>query len=218
MAARSPAICRPPPVASAIFKPPRPTAHPNMAPLAPEVAPSSWQIGGSKSYCAPAPPSSDRPLDMPLRSPNGGIIFLPTSPPVDPCAFGLCSGSATATNHAPRACTLTSRWSKAVVTAPAAPATNPSLFHWIHASISCRTHQSCHSMFHWVHAFISCHTHQSHHEVLSLAVFAGKEYGIPSCTARAFATPACTPPIGYVLSSFLRSSCQISCNGTYLWP
>ena len=98
-----------------------------MAPLAPEVAPSSWQIGGSKSYCAPAPPSSDRPLDMPLQSPNGGKIFLPTSPPVDPCAFGLCSGSATATNHAPRACTLTNCWSKAVVTAPATPATNPSL-------------------------------------------------------------------------------------------
>ena len=33
---------------------------------------------------------------------------------------------------------------------------------WIHASISCRTHQSCHFMFHWVHVFISWHTHINH--------------------------------------------------------
>ena len=155
---------------------------------------------------------------MPLRSPNGGKFFPPPSPPVDPCAFGLCSGSATATDLAPRACTPTNRRSKAVVTANATPATNPSLLHWIHASISCRTHQSCPSMFHWVHAFIPCHTHQSHHEVLFLVAFVGKGYGNPSCTARAFAAPARTPPLECILSSFLRSSCQISCNGTYFWP
>ena len=61
---------------------------------------------------------------MPLRSPNGGKFFPPPSPPVDPCAFGLCRGSATAINHAPRAYTPTNRRSKAVVTAHATPATN----------------------------------------------------------------------------------------------
>ena len=143
---------------------------------------------------------------MPLRSPNGGKFFPPPSPPVDPCAFGLCSGSATATDLAPRACTPTNRRSKAVVTAPAAPATNPSLLHWIHASFSCRTHQSCPSMFHWVHAFSSCRIHQSHHEVLFLDAFVVQEYGILSFTARASAAPSCTPPISCILSSFLRSS------------
>ena len=116
---------------------------------------------------------------MPLRSPNGGKFFPPPSPPVDPCAFGLYSGSATATDLAPRACTPTNRRSKAVVTANATPATNPSLLHWIHASISCRTHQSCPCMFHWFHAFIPCRTHQSHHEVLFLVAFVGKGYGKP---------------------------------------
>ena len=163
-----------------------------------------------------APGSTTPPLPAP--STRTAISLARSQESMPRQSLSAPSGADVLHANAPRACTLTSRWSKAVVTAPAAPATNPSLFHWIHASISCRTHQSCHSMFHWVHAFISCHTHQSHHEVLSLAVFAGKEYGIPSCTARAFATPACTPPIGYVLSSFLRSSCQISCNGTYLWP
>ena len=116
---------------------------------------------------------------MPLRSPNGGKFFPPPSPPVDPCAFGLCSGSATATDLAPRACTPTNRRSEAVVTAHATPATNPSLLHWIHASISCRTHQSCSSIFHWFHAFISCRTHPSHHEVLFLVAFVVKRGGHP---------------------------------------
>ena len=71
---------------------------------------------------------------------------------------------------------------------------------------------------HWVHAFISCRTHPSHHEVLFLVAFVVKRGGIPSRTARASAASVRPPSLDCVLSSFLRSSCPKSDDGTYFRP
>ena len=129
MAARSPAICRPPPRRLGHLQASSPNRTSQHGP--PGTGSCTQQLANWRQQIllrTNAPIQRQASGHATAVSPNGGKIFLPTSPPVDPCAFGLCSGSATATNHAPRACTLTNRWSKAVVTAPATPATNPSLF------------------------------------------------------------------------------------------